>query len=190
MFNYPQKRTERRHEPAGYSRYESYRPWLRDEFTFRCVYCLKRETWGQVTGEFELDHFEPQSINPQRKLDYLNLAYACRRCNAVKKAQLIADPFIVLNSESIWILADGIAEADSPEAKRIIRILDLNSPRMIQWRLLWSRIVAVAKMNDKDLHQMLVGLPMSMPNLGRLRPPKNSKPSGVQQSWYAKTRTG
>jgi hypothetical protein len=50
MFNYPDPRSGRRHGPVGYASYRSYRPWLRDEFTFRCVYCLKREQWGQVTG--------------------------------------------------------------------------------------------------------------------------------------------
>ncbi len=43
IFDYPEPRLERIHGPAGYSTYESFRPWLRDEFTFRCVYCLKRE---------------------------------------------------------------------------------------------------------------------------------------------------
>ena len=65
IFDYPEPQEQRRHGPANYAAYESYRPWLRDEFDFRCVYCLKRETWGQVTFEFELDHFEPQSLNPQ-----------------------------------------------------------------------------------------------------------------------------
>ena len=76
IFDYPVQRNERRHGPSGYTSYERYRPWLRDEFDFRCVYCLKREAWGQVTGEFELDHFEPQSVNPARRLDYENLVYA------------------------------------------------------------------------------------------------------------------
>jgi hypothetical protein len=76
IFDYPESRSERIHGPAGYASYESYRPWLRDEFIFRCVYCLKRETWGQVTGEFELDHFQPQSLAPHLSLDYFNLVYA------------------------------------------------------------------------------------------------------------------
>lgn len=29
--------------PARYAGYESYRPWLRDEFAFRCVYRLMRD---------------------------------------------------------------------------------------------------------------------------------------------------
>jgi 5-methylcytosine-specific restriction endonuclease McrA len=97
-FDYPEPQGTRRHGPANYAGYASYRPWLRDEFDFRCVYCLKRETWGQVTFEFELDHFEPQSLNPQLRLDYVNLVYACRRCNAVKRDQTVADPFRLLRA--------------------------------------------------------------------------------------------
>ena len=51
IFDYPDQRNEQRHGPSGYASYEPCRPWLRDEFDFRCVYCLKRETWGQVTGD-------------------------------------------------------------------------------------------------------------------------------------------
>jgi hypothetical protein len=44
IFDYPEPKADRRHGPAKYTSYEYYRPWLRDEFAFRCVYCLKRET--------------------------------------------------------------------------------------------------------------------------------------------------
>ena len=41
-FDYPVASHQRRHGPRGYSQPESYRPWLRDEFSFRCVYCLSK----------------------------------------------------------------------------------------------------------------------------------------------------
>ena len=44
----------------------AYRLWLRDEFAFRCVYCLLREQWGRVTGEFDVEHFRPQVNSPER----------------------------------------------------------------------------------------------------------------------------
>jgi hypothetical protein len=37
-FEYPLMPHVRRHGPAGYDDYASYRDWLRDEFTFRCVF--------------------------------------------------------------------------------------------------------------------------------------------------------
>jgi hypothetical protein len=129
IFDYPEPQQVRRHGPAGYAAFESYRPWLRDEFDFRCVYCLKRETWGQVTFEFELDHYEPQSLNPQLRLDYRNLVYACRRCNSVKRDQSVADPFVLLRATHATTLPDGSLRAYDVDTERLIRQLDLNSPR-------------------------------------------------------------
>jgi hypothetical protein len=63
-FDYPLAPHVRRHGPVGYADYASYRPWLRDEFSFRCVYCLLREQWGRVSGVFDIDHFEPATIRP------------------------------------------------------------------------------------------------------------------------------
>jgi hypothetical protein len=42
-FTYPAEPHLRRHGPQGYVDAASYRPWLRDDFAFRCVYCLFRE---------------------------------------------------------------------------------------------------------------------------------------------------
>ena len=53
-FDYPAQPHIRRHGPIGYADYASFRPWLRDEFVFRCVFCLRRESWGQAFGEFAI----------------------------------------------------------------------------------------------------------------------------------------
>lgn len=185
LFNYPECRESRRHGPAGYARYESYRPWLRDEFVFQCVYCLKRESWGQVVGEFELDHFKPQALFPEQALNYENLVYACARCNATKGSCQIDDPFHQLHQNSI-MCSNYILTGSTEAARRIIQILDLNSPMMIRWRRLFVSIVDLAAKNDPNLFQMLVGLPDTLPNLSRLRPPSNLRPEGVKESWYAR----
>jgi len=190
IFDYPEPQEQRRHGPAGYAAYESFRPWLRDEFAFRCVYCLKRETWGQVTFEFELDHFEPQSPNPQLSLDYLNLVYACRRCNAVKRAQTVADPFLLLRSPRITTLPDGSLRPSDSDTQRLIRQLDLNSPRLISWRVMWMRIVSLAKDRDTSLYFQLVGFPQDLPNLSKLRPPQNVRKEGLEHCWIARRQRG
>jgi hypothetical protein len=137
IFDYPEPREQRRHGPAGYTEYKYYRPWLRDEFDFRCVYCLKRETWGQVTFDFELDHFKPQSLDPQLSLDYMNLVYACRRCNAIKRDQTVADPLLLLRRSRVATLIDGSLRPHDIETQRLIRQLDLNSPKLKTWRVMW-----------------------------------------------------
>lgn len=190
IFDYPEPRSERTHGPAGYSSYESFRPWLRDEFKFRCVYCLKRETWGQVTGEFELDHFEPQSLARERTLDYFNLVYACRRCNSVKLDQPIDDPLMLLSSDVVAVSPDGVLSSDSPAAKRLIRQIDLNSPLLRRWRVMWLRIADLARERDTALYHQLTGFPENLPDLGRLRPPSNFRLEGIEISWYAKRQRG
>lgn len=190
IFDYPESRIQRIHGPRGYSSYESFRPWLRDEFTFRCVYCLKRETWGQLTGEFELDHFEPQSLAPDLTLDYLNLVYSCRRCNQVKLDQLVEDPLVMLSSESTAVFPDGRISSERFETERLIRQLDLNSPKLVKWRIMWMRIVDLASERDTVLYKQLTGFPDELPNLGQLRPPNNVNPSGIEFCWYAKRQRG
>ena len=188
IFDYPEPRSHRRHGPAGYADYESYREWLRDEFCFRCVYCLKRESWGRVTGDFELDHFEPQSAHPEKTLDYENLVYSCRTCNLTKSSNSIDAPFEILHSESLRCNPDGRLVAFSAEANRLILVMDLNSPQAVEWRLMWSRITSMARLNDSSLHTMLVGFPRNLPALGRKQPPSNSRPEGIDESWYEKQR--
>jgi hypothetical protein len=190
IFGYPEAQHERRHGPAGYAAYESYRPWLRDEFDFRCFYCLKRETWGQVTSEFELDHFQPQALNPQLRLDYRNLVYACRRCNAVKGGQAVADPFGLLHATCIVEFPDGTVRSSDSNTLRLIRQLDLNSPKLIQWRVMWMRIVELAKDRDAKLYDQLIGFPADLPDLRKLRPPQNTRQDGIEQSWFARRQRG
>ena len=186
IFDYPERREERLHGPDGYTVYESYRSWLRDEFLFRCVYCLKRETWGQVTGDFELDHFEPQSVKPSRKLSYDNLVYSCRRCNATKSDSIVSDPFVELCRHQLNCGDDGKLSAQSKTAHRLIRVLDLNSPKMVEWRLMWLRIIEMASQNDETLFQMLTCYPTALPDLSRKRAPENSRRQGIRQSCFAK----
>jgi len=44
-FIFPSVAHVRKHGPVGYTDFTTYKPWLRDEFQFRCVYCLERERW-------------------------------------------------------------------------------------------------------------------------------------------------
>src|SRR5437868_6664315 len=86
LFRYPMRPHERRHGPQGYEDYQSYKPWLRDEFSFRCTYCLCREAWfPNGDDSFSVDHFTPRTADPERATDYDNLVYACCQCNRLKQ---------------------------------------------------------------------------------------------------------
>jgi len=52
------------------------------------------------------------------------------------------------------------------------------------------RIVDLASERDPILYRQLVGVPDDLPNLRRLRPPNNSRPEGIEISWYAKQQRG
>src|SRR6478672_3076703 len=77
-FHFPKKAHCRRHGPRGHTTYPAYKPWLRDEFEFRCVYCLTREQWSaDGHNSFSIDHVQPKSRHRNLTNDYDNLVYAC-----------------------------------------------------------------------------------------------------------------
>ena len=175
----------RRHGPAGYDGYSSYRPWLRDEFTFRCVYCLVREEWGRLTGEFDLDHFQPQANRPDLTTEYDNLVYACHTCNLRKSDTETFDPENCMTKNLVRVYPSGHIEGLSLQARGIIARLGLDSPKFRKWRLLWIRNVDLAKQHDSDQYKRLLSFPDHLPDLSRLEPVSNSKPGGIRESYFA-----
>ncbi len=91
-FAYPMARHRRKHGPAGYKGYESYRDWLRDEFSYRCVFSLIRETWTGRTAYFDIDHLRPQSADMTLICDYDNLLYLTHRTNLRKGKLPLPNP--------------------------------------------------------------------------------------------------
>ena len=190
-FDYPITPHTRKHGPVGYATYAAYRPWLRDEFTFRCVYCLAREQWGRVTGEFGVDHFQPQTRSPQQALDYENLLYCCQSCNALKGNADIPDPCATLTAEHVRVKANGTIEGLTREARKTIRVLALDSESCNRWRRLWLRNMELAAEHSRDQYVQLMGFPDDLPDLSRLRPPVgNSRPEGIEQSYFAQRQRG
>ena len=190
-FRYPLAPHVRRHGPRGYADVESYRPWLRDEFAFRCAYCLFREQWGRVKAGFALDHFLPVSVFPGNQGVYGNLIYACVACNQSKGTLLLPDPTQVLVDEAVFVGDDGRIEGTTREARRLIRLLGLDGRAETEARLLWIGIVALAERCDPALYRRLMGFPDDLPDLARLRPPGgNTRPEGVPACYHAQRRAG
>lgn len=187
-FSYSQ-RQDRLHGPVGYSGYSSYRPWLRDEFSFRCIYCLVREEWGRLTGEFDLDHFEPQTARPDLTTIYENLVYSCHTCNLRKTATPIHDPERHLVKGCVRVYPDGRIEGLTPESQGIIDKLLLDSKKFRQWRLIWIRNVELAKAHDRQHYERLLGFPEELPDL-RNQQCQNTKPEGIDHSYHAKAGRG
>jgi hypothetical protein len=191
-FQYPAAPHVRRHGPRGYRHYSLFRPWLRDEFSFRCVYCLRREQWVLAEGSFHLDHFMPVAHHPGLVTDYDNLLYACVKCNLNKGSQRLPDPLVVLTSAGVRVEPDGtIHAADKSEAARLIELLGLDSPEHNEFRKLWIDIVDLARQKKPDLYQRIMGYPKKLPNLRKCKPPGgNTRPAGVEDSALARAKRG
>lgn len=190
-FTYPSAPLVRRHGPVGYLDHGSFRPWLRDEFVFRCVYCLRREQWEPNLGVFEIDHFDPVGQSPDLRLTYRNLIYSCTTCNAAKGVRILPDPARVFLSTSLEVESDGHLSPHTDEARLLIRLLDLNDPMFVTWRMRMIRIVALAHTHDGTLFRELLAYPDDLPDLSSLRPPGgNLRTEGISESHFERRNRG
>ena len=133
VFHHPSALAPRRHGPRRYLDYTSFKAWLRDEFTFRCVYCLTREQWRPAGHEdFSVEHFIAQVTDPQLRSAYDNLFYVCCACNAARRdiwlpLDLAREPL-----GAHWrITRDGVAESLTAEGAQFIEICRLNRLRSL-----------------------------------------------------------
>ncbi len=190
-FTYPAEPHRRRHGPQGYADPGSYRPWLRDEFAFRCVYCLFREQWGKLRGTFDVEHFRPTASHPGDRLFYDNLVYGCSACNVGKGKQLVPDPLMALVCADVRVNDDGTIEGLTRQARRLIRVLGLDDREYTEFRMMWMEILSLAAREDPELHRKLMGYPNDLPDVARLRPPGgNSRPEGIEQSYFVRKQKG
>jgi HNH endonuclease len=185
-FVYPSKPHVRRHGPQGYSQYRDYRNWLRDEFAFRCIYCLRRETWLTTPRDYQLDHFLPKSDHPDVERDYDNLVYACSECNGTKAAKYLPSPESVPYGNCLRVDENGEIHALNDRGKTIIEALRLDAKERINLRRKIIETVAEARRGSKTLKWCL-GYPENMPNLDAEKKPKeNKREKGIRESHYAR----
>jgi hypothetical protein len=190
-FAYPAQPHQRRHGPLGYARYDSYREWLRDEFSFRCVYCLNREQWVIAKGAFAIDHFVPTSIHPGQHTVYDNLLYSCVACNLTRSNQLIPNPLEHLLSSTVKVQANGLMVANTFPAQEIMEVLHLNDPEYVFRRRQMIALLDELEVRRPDLYGVWLGYPHDLPDLARLRPPSgNQRPTGIGQSHFVRHKTG
>jgi len=190
-FEYPTSPHIRQHGPAGYADYGSYRDWLRDEFTFRCVYCLHREQWDMRGGGFHVDHFVPVSINTNGECEYSNLLYACASCNEAKQAILgLPDPCKVAFNDCLRVMADGHIDALNLQGEKLKQVLRLDSARNVKTRYRWVRTLEALKATAPELYQEYMGFPADLPDLRTKRVLKNTKPYGAANCYFALRERG
>ncbi len=184
-YSYPSCPHRRRHGPAGYSSYDQYRPWLEDEFTFRCVYCLKRMLWAP-TDIWTIDHVISQHEAPELECAYDNLVFACQFCNHRKSYHRVADPCRVAYGSCLRVESSGFVTPLNRTGKRLVDTIRLNHDRYVQERLKTMRHLQAIAQVDLAEFERLMGFPSNLPDLAALKPPEgNRRPQGVSESCLA-----
>jgi hypothetical protein len=190
-FEYPAVPSVRRHGPEGYQDYDSYRDWLRDEFVFRCAYCLHREQWDHGGAAFHIDHFIPVTADHAGRCEYSNLVYACARCNEFKRAILsVPDPCQVAFHDCLRILNDGHVEALNDQGKKLNLVLRLDSEKNVSIRSRWMRTLESLRANDAALYREYMGFPADLPDLRKKQVRKNYRPDGVANCYFVLRERG
>ena len=131
--------------------YESFRPYVREDFNRQCAYCLLAELLAGGEDNFELDHFYPKSLFPQKLNDFYNIYYACHPCNHMKRA---AWPPAALEARGIGFVdlckhdfavhfqagTDGLWKGSTDSGRYTIDILRLNRRHLVTLRKLLAQL--------------------------------------------------
>jgi hypothetical protein len=190
-FTYSEHVAGRRHGPRGYADHESYRDWLRDEFAFRCAFCLMRERWLRGKRGFQIDHCIPQSQDPSRQLDYENLVYTCPWCNQAKAGVRVPNPTEFAYGKALEVNSVGVVEAKNTLGVVLIAGLKLDNPDITYQRRMLLQVVRLAEeKNNLPVILELLGYPSDLPNLKQKRPGENTRPAGLDESWYERGSRG
>jgi HNH endonuclease len=188
----------RKHGPGGYRQYQTYKDWLRDEFTFRCVYCLERERWyPNGHAGFGVDHVRPKGQAEYEHLicHYPNLVYACNRCNSAKQDCILIDPCEVAFADHLRIDEEGEIRGLTVEGRRVINILGLDLRLSTDERKARLNILALYKRypDDAELQALYFGafgFPDDLPDLSAHSRATNTKPEGVAQCYHRQREAG
>lgn len=198
LFVYPANPHARKHGPSGYTAYATFKPWLRDEFQFRCVYCLERERWDRNGhAAFGVDHVKPQGSPEYEALvcAYDNLVYACNRCNSWKRDVVLLDPCSERLAEHVRMVADGAMVGLTQDGAKLVYVLGLNDQRSRTVRRRFLRVLRLFQDHPDDpdilaLYLDCFGYPDDLPDLEPLNPPANSRPDGLNDSYFRQRAEG
>lgn len=95
-----------------------------------------------------------------------------------------------MTAKATRIHPDGTITCLTADAAKIVRVLCLNSPKWKRWRRIWIRILELAKEGDQELLRELLGFPVDLPNLKLCRAPRNARPAGVSNCFFARRERG
>ncbi|MCZ6775831.1 MAG: hypothetical protein O7D34_05180 [Ignavibacteria bacterium] len=131
-----------------------------------------------------------KSIIPKLLSTTTTSFYACAACNITKGDAELPDPCNCMLHGQVIVEEDGSIRGITPDARRVIGKLGLDLPDYRQFRMLFIGIVRLAAQHDLDHFRMLMKYPDDLPDLASLRPPRNTRPHGVDDSFQARRDRG
>lgn len=136
---------KRRDLKKKYKDYRKYKPFLRKDFSYACVYCTIHE--GEFGGfhSFHVEHFRPKSKFPGLETQYTNLLYACWKCNSfkgedwpsgnpLKSGKGYLDPCVYDYAKYFTVDNHGIVTSTTKAARYMIERLHFNCNFLIKIR--------------------------------------------------------
>ena len=199
-FAYPSVPRAPLHAPAGYRDPSSYKPWLRDDFAFRCLYCLVRERWhARPLGHdsFGVAHVIGRAAATDLTTDYANLVYSCNACNYLKgEKPLPVDPLADPLGHHLAVGDDGSVVALTARGGELISLFDLNDANRVASRREKLDIIRVKVAEPHDpvidrIFRRAFGYPDDLPDLAALRPPGGNAHAGSEAaSHFARRARG
>lgn len=163
LFSYPSRRYTRRLAPGPFASYRTYKPFLRNEFRARCVYCMMLDTLASPRANtFCVDHYLAKRYYPHLETAYANLFYSCSDCNLQKWAWpydrkglkvgfTIPNPCEHVMAEHLEFQADGSVAAKTRDGEATIDLLNINDPRSVGFRGTWITIRRIYYLQIKEL---------------------------------------
>jgi hypothetical protein len=147
LFRYPKLRHRRKLSPGPFATYQQYKPFLREEFGHRCVYCRLADVMVGGVKAFTVDHYYSKKFYPHLETQYDNLFYACPECNRWKHTW----PFTARGKRLTFIIPNPCAAimsshleyegarvvSRSEDGARTLEVLHLNNAGRIELRELW-----------------------------------------------------
>lgn len=72
----------------------------------------------------------------------------------------------------------------------MVGILRLDSQDRTRVRNQMIRTINLAAENDRDLYSEFMGYPRELPDLSKLKPPRNTRKDGINNSFFARRERG
>jgi hypothetical protein len=141
--------------------YRVWKPQIRREGRYQCVYCaIKEQQFGGLRN-FHVEHYRPRKHFPQLTEDIVNLFYACGICNSFKGGSWPSEPDAdhsvaafpcpadvdysdILNIEDDYTLVSSVRAGCF-----LIERLYLNRPQLIYTRRFFAMVLRLRALAEE-----------------------------------------